>query len=159
MKIKHIISFALVLLAGCLVAGCQKDAPIDTVAVTSTHNAISFINVINATDSGTAVPAATTKSGFTAILQQNQIKDASAIDSIKLYYQTNNVTVDSSTLTAANLAATKVETPYDSLVAVYYTFDVPTANLVATKKYTVVATAYTVNGSVVTATFSNLFTW
>jgi len=160
MKIKIIISSVLILLAGHLMVGCDKESVASIATVEGETNPVSFITIENATDSGTIAHAGpTTKPGYTAIIQRNNRKDSSAIDSIKLYYQTSGVTVDSTVLTLANLADTTRETPYTDLVAFYYTFTIPTTHLVISDKYTVLGTIYTANGSIGTGTFSNLFTW
>ena len=150
------------LFIGYLITGCEKNQ-VNVLTVQQSINPVSFVAVENATDSGTIIPKATTKSGFTAIVQRNNLKDSSAIDSIKLYYQTIissvTVTVDSSVLTSANLADTSIKAPFTYLVTFYYTFTVPTANLVTGKTYSVVGNIYTHDGNVGTGTYSNLFKW
>jgi hypothetical protein len=160
MKIKIIISSVLILLVGHLLVGCDKESVVSIATVEGEANPVSFITIENATDSGTIAHAGpTTKAGYTAIVQRNNLKDSSAIDSVKLYYQTSNATVDSSVLTVANLADTTVETPYTHLLALYYTFNVPTTNLITGKTYTVLGTIYTHAGNMGTGTFSSLFKW
>jgi hypothetical protein len=157
---KIIISSTLFILAACLIFGCDKNSSIDIKAVELSTNTVNFISILNVTDSGSITKVGpTTKAGYTAIIQRNNLKDSSAIDSIKLYYQTSSITVDSTVLTVANLADTTRETPYTDLVTFYYTFNVPTTNLVTSDKYTVLGTIYTANGNIGTGTFSNLFTW
>jgi hypothetical protein len=158
MKIKIIMLSAVALFMSYIITGCQKDV-VDVLGAEQSARAIGFITIENSTDSGTVVPKATTKTGFTAIVQRNNLKDSTVIDSIKLYYQTSGATVDSSTLTSANLADSIITAPYTAFEKFYYTFTSPSANFVTGKTYNVIGTVYTAAGSTSTATYSSVFKW
>jgi len=83
---KKILLFVLTIFSlSAFIISCQKSSPPSVSVIEQNTNPVSFITIENVTDSGTVVPSTpTTKTGYTAIIQQNFTKDSSAIDSIKL---------------------------------------------------------------------------
>jgi hypothetical protein len=160
MKVKIIMLPAVILFVSYVITGCQKDV-VDVLGAEQSARAVGFIAIENSTDSGTVVPKATTKTGFTVIVQRNNLKDSSVIDSIKLYYQNTSPSaiVDSSTLTSANLADSIITAPYTAFEKFYYTFTSPSANFITGKTYNVIGVIYTAAGNTNTATYSSVFKW
>ena len=158
---KKIFLFVLTIFSLSLfVISCQKSTPPTAAAVEQNNNAVNFINILNVTDSGTVVPSAITKTGYTAIIQQNFTRDSSAIDSIKFRYKSpTSVLVDSLVVTSPVAAASKIVTSYSGLVTQYYTFTIASDSLVTGTTYSIVATVYTANGNSATTAFASLFKW
>jgi hypothetical protein len=157
---KKILPFVLTIFTlSAFISSCQKSSPPTAGAVEQNNNPVNFINILNVTDSGTVVPSAITKTGYTAIIQQNFTKDSSAIDSIKFRYKSPTKLVDSLILVSPTVAASKIVTPYSGLIAQYYTFTVASDSLVTGTTYSIVATVYTADGNSATTTFASLFKW
>jgi hypothetical protein len=157
------------------IVSCQKSSSPSVTSVENLNNPVTFITLENATDSGTLSNVSFTKTGYTAIIQRNSLKDNSAIDSFKLLYKdvtgkffpinsqtlnpTNNLLVDSLTIAAPTPVASKNSTVYKSLVTEYYNFAITDTLFITGKTYSVIATVYTSNGNSQTATFASLFKW
>lgn len=157
---KKIFLFVLTIFSlSVFISSCQKSSPPTANAIEQNNNPVNFINILNVTDSGTVVPSAITKTGYTAIIQQNFTKDSSAIDSIKFRYKSPTRLVDSLVLTSPVAAASKTVAPYSGLITQYYTFTINSDSLVTGTTYSVVATIYTAGGNSATTTFSSLFKW
>ena len=159
---KKILLFVLTIFSlSAFIISCQKSSPPSVSAIEQNTNPVSFITIENVTDSGTVVPSTpTTKTGYTAIIQQNFTKDSSAIDSIKFRYKNSaSKLVDSLVLTSPIPAASVTVAPYSGLVAQYYTFTIDSDSLVTGTTYSIVATVFTTNGNSATTTFASLFKW
>jgi hypothetical protein len=171
------ILFIAIFSLSVFVISCQKSNPPSVGDIETSVYPVSFITVEHATDSGTVTNVSvSSKTGYTAIIQQNYSKDSSAIDSIKFRYEdvtgkyfptnsmtvdsTNNKLVDSLILTAPEAIAVERNSSYPALVSQYYNFTIDQDSLfISGKTYTVIGTVYTANGNSETATFASLFKW
>ena len=177
---KKIILFAIAIFSlSIVIVSCGKNSVLTAGSVEPSVNTLTFIAFENLTDSGSVINVSVSKTGYTAVIQQNYLKDSSAIDSIKIRYEdvtktipdttlanpTYNTLVDSLILINPTTAAITSVSAYPHLVSKYFTFsigDSATINdsaLISGYTYTVIASVYTANGNSQTATFSSLFKW
>jgi hypothetical protein len=172
---KSILFISTVFLLPAFIISCQKSSAPSTTAIEASVNAVTLINVIHATDSGSVSNVSVTKTGYTAIVQRNNTKDNSAIDSIKFRYKdvtgpdfpvgsqtvdsTNNVVIDSSTWISPTPIKVTSVAAYSGLTTEYYNLTVSDTLFVTGKTYTVIASVYTANGNSQTVTYSSLFKW
>jgi hypothetical protein len=173
---KKIILFgSLIFSLSAIIFSCTKSSPPSVSDVEKNDNAVSFLTVEHATDSGTVTNVSTTKTGYTAIVQQNYTKDSSAIDSIKFRYEdvtgkffpttsstpnpTNSKLVDSLILTDPTAIAVVSNKSYPALMSKYFNFTIDSDSLVTGKTYTVIASVYTASGNSQTITVASLFKW
>jgi hypothetical protein len=157
------------------IIGCQKSSAPSAAELEASINPVTLINVIHATDSGTVVNVSVSKTGYTAIVQKNNTRDNSSIDSIKFRYEdvtgkffpvgsttldsTNNTLIDSLVLVSPTAIAVTSVADYPGLSTQYFNITVDDSLFITGKTYTLIASVYTANGNSQTVTYASLIKW
>ena len=172
---KSILFVIIVLSLSAWIIGCQKSTAPSAAAVEANIRQVTLINVIHATDSGTVSNVSVSKTGYTAIVQKNNTRDNSSIDSIKFRYEdvtgkyfpvgsltldsTNNTLIDSMTFVSPTPIAVTTVPAYPGLSTQYFNITVDDSLFVTGKTYTLIASVYTANGNSQTVTYASLIKW
>lgn len=172
---KNILFISAVFSISVWIIGCQKSSAPSATEVEASIKPVTLINVIHATDSGTVSNVSVSKTGYTAIVQKNNTRDNSSIDSIKFRYEdvtgkffpvgslivdsTYNTLIDSITWVSPTPIAVTSVAAYPGLSTQYYNLTVNDSLFVTGKTYTLIASVYTTNGNFQTVTYASLIKW